>query len=150
MLAQLVVAVDLAGLFAALAAAAPRDLLAVVPLLEWTDDLDHVVANLPGEQVDAVVAELHPGELADLALALDPSRFGPIVGRIDDRTVVAIAVELVGRGEHRALARFAVVVTPAQLDAVLAEAAEHDVEAVLLHLPPDLAATVLDRASARG
>jgi hypothetical protein len=58
------------ALFAALGAATPRDLLALVPLLEWNDNLDHVVRNLPGPQVARIVRELDADELAGLASLL--------------------------------------------------------------------------------
>lgn len=122
------------ALLAALAAAAPHDLLALVPLLEWNAHLDDVVARLPDEQVADIVDALDARELAELALALDPSRFGPIVGQLDDEVVAAIAAELVARGEHAAMARFAVVVTRGQLTAVVAGLPAAHLLALLPHL----------------
>ncbi|MFN2562941.1 MAG: hypothetical protein ABR571_16820 [Jatrophihabitans sp.] len=130
-MAEFVGTVTVDALFAALGAATPRDLLAVVPLLEWNDNLDHVIANLPAEQVTGIVAELDPVELADLALALDPSRFGPIVHAVPVETVQAIAAELFQRGEYAGMAAFVGVVTPDMLHAALGVASGHDLLAVV-------------------
>ena len=59
--------IDVEALFAALGAATPRDLLELVPLLEWNPNLDHVVGNLPDAQVARIVAELSPPDLTRLA-----------------------------------------------------------------------------------
>ena len=96
-MAEFVNTVTLDALFTALAEATPRDLLAVIPLLEWNDNLDHVIARLPDAQVQRIVDELDHAELAELALELDPSRFGPIVEKVDVHTVQGIARILFAR-----------------------------------------------------
>lgn len=133
-MAQFVDTVTLDALFAALAQATPHDLLAVTPLLEWNDNLDHVIAHLPEAQLDRIVAELDAPELAELALVLDPLRFGPIVARLDLDTVARIAAELFAREEHEAMARFAGVVTPETMVAALDAASSRD----LLEIAPFL------------
>jgi muconolactone delta-isomerase len=71
-LAEFVGTVGLEALFAALGAARPHDLLAVVPLLEWNDNLDHVIRHLPEAQIEELVTVLDPPELAELAEAVPP------------------------------------------------------------------------------
>lgn len=130
-MAEFVGTVTVDALFAALGAANPHDLLAVVPLLAWNDNLDHVIANLPAEQVTGIVAELGPVELADLALALDPRRFGPIVHAVPVETVAAIASALFDRGAYAGMAAFVGVVTADMLHAALGVATGHDLLAVV-------------------
>jgi len=118
-------------LHGALGVASGRDLLAVVPLLEWNDNLDRVIAELEPQQITAIVAELDPTELAELALALDPSRFGPIVAEVPVAVVAEIARVLFERGEYAAMARFVDVVTEQMLHAALEVASAADLLAVV-------------------
>ncbi len=130
-MAEFVGTVTVDALFAALHAATPHDLLAVVPLLEWNDNLDKVIAELPDAQVHEIATALSPTELADLALALDPSRMGPIVGAVPVETVAGIAAALFERGEYAGMAAFVGVVTPEMLHAALGVASGHDLLAVV-------------------
>ncbi|MBJ7337071.1 hypothetical protein [Mycolicibacterium sp.] len=123
-MARFVGAVEVEALFAALGVANPHDLLAVVPLLTWNDNLDRVIAELPNDQIQQIAAELDAAELADLALALDPHRFGPIVAAVPVDTVADIAGELLERGEHSAMVGFAGVITPEMLAAAIARATD--------------------------
>jgi hypothetical protein len=125
-MAEFAGSVRLDALFAALDAAAPHDLLAVVPLLDWNDNLDRVIAELPDKQIEQIVADLDATELAELALALDPSRFGPIVHAVPLDTVAAIAAVLFQRGEHASMASLAGVVTKEMLSAALGLASSRD------------------------
>lgn len=130
-MAEFVGTVTVDALFAALRVASPHDLLAVVPLLEWNDNLDKVIAELPAAQVAEIATSLTPVELAELALALDPSRFGPIVGAVPTQTVAAIAQVLFGRDEYVAMAAFVDVVTEPMLHAALGVASAGDLLAVV-------------------
>lgn len=125
-MAEFVGTVNVDALFAALRVASPHDLLAVVPLLEWNDNLDRVIAELPAAQVTQIATALTAEELADLALALDPSRMGPIIGAVPVDTVAAIATALFERGEYIGMAAFVGVVTPEMLHAALGVATGHD------------------------
>ena len=118
-MARFVGAVEVDALFAALGVAAPHDLLAVVPLLTWNDNLDRVIAELPDHQIQQIAADLDAGELAELALALDPHRFGPIVAAVPVGTVADIASALLERGDYAAMAGFAGVITPEMLSAAV-------------------------------
>lgn len=133
-MAEFVGTVTVDALFAALKVATPHDLLAVVPLLEWNDNVDHVIANLPAEQVAAIVRELDAVELADLALAVDPSRFGPIVHAVPLGTVADIARELFARGEYAGMASFVDVVNADMMHSALGVATSRD----LLEIAPFL------------
>ncbi|MGQ0479760.1 MAG: hypothetical protein ACT4O0_01825 [Pseudonocardia sp.] len=82
-MAEFVGTVTPGALFAVLGAAAPRDLLAVVRLLVWNDDLDHAIRNLPEAQVRQIVTELDSAELADLAALLPAG--SDLYRAIDDR-----------------------------------------------------------------
>ncbi|MCW2755754.1 MAG: hypothetical protein JWQ32_3165 [Marmoricola sp.] len=145
-MAEFVGTVTVEALFAALHAASPHDLLAVVPLLEWNDNLDTVIAELPAAQVTQIATSLDAGELADLALALDPSRMGPIVAAVPVETVAGIAAALFERGEYAGMARFVGVVTPDMLKGALAVASAADLLAVvpLLEWTPAIDAVVDD------
>lgn len=136
-MAEFVGTVELDALFAALGAATPRDLLAVVPMLEWNDNLDHVIRNLSATQVQQIIAELDAGELAELALAIDPIRFGPIVHAVPTETGAAIAGVLFERREYPALARFFEVVPVEMVHAALGVASGRDVLEVTPLLPDD-------------
>ncbi|BBY26945.1 hypothetical protein [Mycolicibacterium sediminis] len=116
--------VEVDALFATLGVASPHDLLAVVPLLTWNDNLDRVIAELPEEQTRQIAEDLDAGELADLALALDPHRFGPIVAAVPVDTVADIAAALLERGEFAAMAGFAGVITPEMLNAAVDRASD--------------------------
>ncbi|MCW2855276.1 MAG: hypothetical protein JWR52_891 [Marmoricola sp.] len=130
-MAEFVGTVTVEALVAALHAASPHDLLAVVPLLEWNDNLDTVIAELPAAQVTQIATSLDAGELADLALALDPSRMGPIVGAVPVETVAGIAAALFERGEYAGMAAFVGVVTLEMLHAALGVASGRDLLAVV-------------------
>jgi hypothetical protein len=96
-MAEFVGTVTTEALMAAFEVATPHDLLAVVPLLDWNDNLDVVVAALPHHKVTEIATSLTALELADLAMALDPSRMGPIVAAVPVKTVEGA----VRRGRHR-------------------------------------------------
>lgn len=130
-MAEFVGTVTVDALFAALHVATPHDLLAVVPLLEWNENLDKVIAELPEKQVRDIATALTAEELADLALALDPSRFGPIVSAVPVATVAEIARVLFGRGEYAGMAAFVGVVTPEMLHGALGVASAADLLAVV-------------------
>ena len=123
-MAEFANSVEVEALFASLGAATPHDLLAVVPLLTWNDNLDHVIAELPDEQIAQIVTDLDAEELADLALAVEPHRFGPIVQAVPVDTVAEIAGVLLERCEHAAMVRFAGVITSEMLSAALTRATE--------------------------
>ncbi|MFL6156740.1 MAG: hypothetical protein ACJ72D_11645 [Marmoricola sp.] len=130
-MAEFVGTVTVEALFAALNAATPHDLLAVVPLLEWNDNLDTVIAALPDAQVKQIASGLDAAELADLAMALDPSRMGPIVAAVPAETVAGIAKVLFERREYAGMAAFVGVVTPQMLHAALGVASPQDLLAVV-------------------
>jgi flagellar motility protein MotE (MotC chaperone) len=130
-MAEFVGTVTVEALFAALHVATPHDLLAVVPLLEWNDNLDRVIAELPDKQVADIAASLTAEELAELALALDPSRMGPIVAAVPVETVAGIAAELFGRREYAGMAAFVGIVTPEMMHAALGVASGHDLLAIV-------------------
>lgn len=130
-MAEFVGTVTTEALMAAFEVATPQDLLAVVPLLEWNDNLDVVVADLPHHKVTQIATTLSPVELADLAMALDPSRMGPIVAAVPAEVVAGIARALFERGEYAGMARFVGVVTPEMLHAALGVATGHDLLAVV-------------------
>lgn len=97
LLAEFVTSVERPALEAALAVASPHDLLAVLPLLEWTDDVEHVVEHLPAARVRGIAAALTPSELADLVVVVGPERCEPLLEAVDDDTIVATAAVLVER-----------------------------------------------------
>lgn len=130
-MAEFVGTVTIEALFAALHVASPHDLLAVVPLLEWNDNLDRVIAELPDHQVADIAGSLTAVELADLALALDPSRMGPIVQAVPVHVVAGIAEVLFERAEHAGMARFVEVVTEPMLHAALGVASAQDLLVVV-------------------
>ncbi len=130
-MAEFVGTVTVDALFAAFEVATPYDLLAVVPLLEWNDNLDTVVADLPHRKVTEIATSLDPVELADLAMALDPSRMGPIVAAVPAETVAEMARALYARGEYAGMARFVGVVTPEMLHAAFGVARGRDLLAVV-------------------
>lgn len=129
--AEFVGAVEVEALFAALGAATPHDLLAVVPMLEWNDNLDRVIAELPPDQIDQIVDELDAAELADLALAVAPHRFGAIVQAVPVDTVADIAAVLLQRGEYAAMLGFAGVITAEMLSAALTKATEDQLDGLV-------------------
>jgi len=130
-MAEFVGTVTTEALMAAFEVATPHDLLAVVPLLEWNDNLDVVIAQLPHHKVTQIATSLTPVELADLAMALDPSRMGPIVAAVPADVVAGIAAALFERQEYPGMARFVGVVTPEMLHAALGVASGHDLLAVV-------------------
>ena len=130
-MARFVGAVEVDALFATLGVATPHDLLAVVPLLTWNDNLDRVIAELPDDQIQQIAAELDAGELAELALALDPHRFGPIVAAVPVGTVADIASALLERGEYAAMVGFAGVITPEMLCAAVDQATDGHLDGVV-------------------
>lgn len=130
-MAEFVGAVTVDALFAAFEVATPHDLLAVVPLLEWNENLDVVIADLPHPKVTEIATSLTAIELADLAMALDPSRMGPIVAAVPAPTVAGIAAALFERHEYAGMARFVEVVTDEMLHAALGVASAADLLAVV-------------------
>jgi hypothetical protein len=60
-------AVPTASILAAVAVASARDLLGVVPLLEWNDNLAEAIGELPLTVLDDVLREVADGELWDEA-----------------------------------------------------------------------------------
>jgi Mg/Co/Ni transporter MgtE len=130
-MAEFVGTVTTDALMAAFEVATPHDLLAVVPLLEWNDNLDLVIADLPHHKVTQIATALTPVELADLAMALDPSRMGPIVAAVPAEVVAEIAKALFERNEYAGMARFVGVVTPEMLHAALGVASGRDLLAVV-------------------
>ncbi|MFL6109633.1 MAG: hypothetical protein ACJ72L_21920, partial [Marmoricola sp.] len=69
--------------------------------------------------------------LADLAMALDPIRMGPIVAAVPVETVEGIAQALFERREYAGMARFVGVVTEEMLHAALGVASGADLLAVV-------------------
>lgn len=136
-MARFVGAVEVDALFATLGVATPHDLLAVVPLLTWNDNLDRVIAELPDDQIQQIAAELDAGELAELALALDPHRFGPIVAAVPVGTVADIASALLERGEYAAMVGFAGVITPEMLCAAVDQATDGHLDGVVAAVVSD-------------
>jgi hypothetical protein len=135
-MAEFVGTVTTEALMAAFEVATPYDLLAVVPLLEWNDNLDLVIADLPHHKVTQIATSLTAIELADLAMALDPSRMGPIVSAVPVETVEGIADELFARGEYAGMARFVGVVTPEMVQAVLVDLPTDHVQPMVAELSP--------------
>ena len=84
------------------------------------------------------MAELDHDELADLALALDPARFGPVIQRIDAETVAALTKVFLARGDHQAMARFAEVLPAELLTAALDAMAPTDLDEIAPHLDDEL------------
>lgn len=76
-MAEFVGTIGAEALAATVHAAGPRDLLALAPLVEWSDDLAQVIRDLPDAQLREIHAELAPDELAELAAAVGSDRFGP-------------------------------------------------------------------------
>lgn len=130
-MAEFVGTVTTDALMAAFEVATPHDLLAVVPLLEWNDNLDLVIADLPHHKVTQIATSLTALELADLAMALDPSRMGPIVAAVPADVVAGIAKALFERKEYAGMARFVGVVTPEMLHAALGVASAKDLLSVV-------------------
>ena len=130
-MAEFVSTVTREALVAALDVATPHDLLAVVPLLEWNDNLDHVIAHLSDDRVLRIVDELDAAELASLAVALDPVAVGPILIALPPQQMGEVAAVLFAAGEYAVLAGFAGLVTPEALLAALERAAPHDLVAVV-------------------
>lgn len=131
-MARFVGAVEVDALFATLGVATPHDLLAVVPLLTWNDNLDRVIAELPDDQIRQIATDLDAAELAELALALDPHRFGPIAAAVPVGTVADIASALLERGEYAAMAGFAGVITPEMLSAAVDQATNDHLAGVVV------------------
>ena len=133
-MAEFVGTVTTDALMAAFEVATPHDLLAVVPLLEWNDNLDLVIADLPHHKVTQIATSLSALELADLAMALDPGRMGPIVAAVPIETVEGIADELFKRGEYAGMARFVGIVTPEMVHAVLTDLPTDHVQPMVAEL----------------
>lgn len=83
------------GLLAAVQAASARDLLAIVPLVEWTDTFSSVIAEVPVETIDALLREVADGELWDagcrLIDQLDPQALEHALERARDLPDVSFA-----------------------------------------------------------
>jgi muconolactone delta-isomerase len=158
-MAEFVGTVTVEALFAALEVATARDLLTVVPLLEWNDNIDRVVADIPPAKVDALIDEIvdqqmwdegsylieHLGpekagnlvgkvsdaSLAALALGLDPERAGPVVHAVPVDRIAGVARELFAQQEYAAMARFVGTVDVDALFAALAVATARDLLGVV-------------------
>ncbi len=79
-----------------------------------------------------LVGRVSVGYLADLAVALDPTRSRPVLAAVAPDRVAEVAAEMFHRGEYEAMAELAGAVTVAGLFAALAVAGPHD----LLELVP--------------
>lgn len=101
--------VTLDALFGALGVATARDLLEVVPLLVWNDNIDKVVADIPPAKIDAILSEIVADELWEQASYL--------IERLHPAAIGTVAKGLFERGEYSAMARFAGIV---DLDALFA------------------------------
>lgn len=110
--------VTLEALFGALGVASARDLVEVVPLLVWNDNIDKVVADIPATKIDSVLAEIVEHDLWDQAEYL--------VGRLRPDVIATLAKGLFERGQYAATARFVGIVEPEHLSAVLDVATARD------------------------
>jgi hypothetical protein len=79
-----------------------------------------------------LVGRVSVGYLADLAVALDPTRSRPVMAVVPPERVAQVAAEMFHRGEYEAMAELSGAVTLAGLFAALAVAGPHD----LLELVP--------------
>jgi muconolactone delta-isomerase len=69
-LAELASTVTVDGLFAVVGVASARDLLAIVPLVQWTEAFVTVIADVPDTTVDALLREVADAGLWDAGCAL--------------------------------------------------------------------------------
>ena len=79
-----------------------------------------------------LVGRVSVGYLADLAVALDPTRSRPVMAAVPPKRIAEVAAEMFRRGEYEAMAELAGAVPAKGLFAALAVAAAHD----LLELVP--------------
>ncbi len=79
-----------------------------------------------------LVGRVSVGYLADLAVALDPTRSRPVMAAVPPERIAEVAAEMFRRGEYEAMAELAGAVPAKGLFAALAVAAAHD----LLELVP--------------
>lgn len=103
--------VTLDALFAALEVATARDLVEVVPLLVWNDNIDRVIAAVPPAKIDDVLTEIIAGELWEEA--------GYLVEKLHPDAIGTVARGLFDRGRYEAMAQFAGLLDRAALFAVL-------------------------------
>ncbi len=125
------------GLLAALDAASPRDLAAILPLLDWDETLDEVVARLSPAKIDEVVAGLTSPELVELAIAVDLTPLRPILDHLSDEKVAEVAHELLDRDEYAALAELAAAIPPSLLAVAVGVASPADLAEILPLLDRD-------------
>jgi hypothetical protein len=116
-------------------------------MLDWNDNLDRVIAELPEHQIQQIVTDLDVGELADLALAVEPHRFGAIVQAVPVDTVADIAVVLLERGEHSAMLGFTGVITAEMLTAALTKATRDQLDGLVAEVANSRSWAELDRLS---
>ncbi|MEO6885752.1 MAG: hypothetical protein ABI232_05610, partial [Jatrophihabitantaceae bacterium] len=110
--------VTLDGLFGALGIASARDLVEVVPLLVWNDNIDKVVADIPAAKIDSVLAEIVEHDLWGKAEYL--------VGRLRPDVIGTLARGLFERRQYGEMARFVGIVRPEHLFAALDVATARD------------------------
>jgi hypothetical protein len=101
--------VTLESLFAALHVSTARDLVEVVPLLVWNDNIDLVIADIPAAKIDAILSEIVAEDLWEQATYL--------IERLHPEAISTVAKALFARGEYSAMAQFAGIV---DLDALFA------------------------------
>lgn len=139
-MAEFARAVDEEGLLAALDQASPKDLAEILPMLEWSPALDHVLTRLSPAKVDEVITGLTPTQLADLAIAVDLTPLRPILDHISEAAVADVARELFARNEHQAMADLATAIPPTLLSMAIAAGEPADLALVLplLKTSPEL------------
>ncbi|MDQ2796455.1 MAG: hypothetical protein M3Y06_04740, partial [Actinomycetota bacterium] len=115
--------VTLEALFAALDVATPRDLLEVVPLIAWNDNIDKVLADIPAAKIDEILNEIVADELWDQASYL--------IEKLHAEAIGTVARGLFDRDAYSAMANFAGIVQPDALFAVLDVATARDLLAIL-------------------
>jgi hypothetical protein len=106
------------GLLIVVQSASARDLLAIIPLVEWTDSFGHVIAQVPVATIDALLREVADAGLweagcllieqldpAALELALERARdlpqesFAAFRRAADDGLLSPVAGDLVARAD---------------------------------------------------
>lgn len=141
--------VTLDALFAALDVATARDLLEVVPLLVWNDNIARVVAEVPVTRIEELVHEIagsDPDEIAELV-----DRLAPIAQRVPPERVAEVARALFAGGHHVPMALLARAVSGDGLLAAVEVATARDLLAVVPLLEwegADVFAAVVDAVPA--
>ncbi|MGI8679963.1 MAG: hypothetical protein ACR2LX_15030 [Jatrophihabitans sp.] len=115
--------VTLEALFAALEVASARDLLEVVPLIAWNDNIDKVIADIPAAKIDEILSEIVAEELWDQASYL--------IEKLHPAAIGTVARGLFDRGAYAAMADFAGIVNPEALFAVLDVATARDLLVII-------------------